>query len=370
VGWLCSADGHVMEPADLWTSRVPQNLRDRAPRFEYTDTHRVWWAEGKPFIQEPLDIEVRADGSPIIDLDVALRLKELDQDGIWAETLVGNMGSIVTSIRDDKLAFECARAYNDFLAETFGPYDHREIALGVIPVNDVPEAVREIERCLAIGLKGVTLPIVPPTPYFLELYEPVWECVEANGIPLSVHANTGTAPLYNEVTAITAMLPGSDQPVSAGAQDAARTTVTINMGFEAAVFVGHLVGSGVLARHPKLQVVCVETGAGWLAGTMEAMDHSWATFGGDAGHYDLLPSEMVRRQVHVTFQDEPAALKFREFTGIEPLLWGSDYPHAEGTWPHSREVTDRLFAGIPSTEKDAILGGTLARLYAIDVPVD
>ena len=76
----------------------------------------------------------------------------------------------------------------------------------------------------------------------------------------------------------------------------------------------------------------------------------------------------MRRQVKVTFQDEPAPLEFLHVTGPEPLMWGSDFPHPEGTWPHSREVTDRLFAGVDPVAREAILGGNLARLYAIPPP--
>lgn len=144
--------------------------------------------------------------------------------------------------------------------------------------------------------------------------------------------------------------------------------------------IASIVGSGVLATHPGLQIVCVEANAGWLASLMEAMDYGWAGMVGAERvdlptmswqarwPYPLLPSDYIRRQVKVTFQDESAPLKFLPVTGTEPLMWGSDFPHPEGTWPHSREITQKLFNGTPEVVKRAILGENLAKLYGIERP--
>lgn len=85
--------------------------------------------------------------------------------------------------------------------------------------------------------------------------------------------------------------------------------------------------------------------------------------------YDLRPSEYVRRQLHVTFMDDPWAIAARHITGVEPLLWGNDYPHAEGTWPKSREAIDKLFVDVPADERAAMLGGTLASLLDMKLPL-
>ena len=78
--------------------------------------------------------------------------------------------------------------------------------------------------------------------------------------------------------------------------------------------------------------------------------------------YPLAPSEYVQRQFHVQFQDDPIALACRNITGISTLVWGNDYPHAEGTFRSSRELNDKQFAGVPDDERKAILGGTLGNL--------
>ena len=108
----------------------------------------------------------------------------------------------------------------------------------------------------------------------------------------------------------------------------------------------------------------VECGAGWLAWLLYVMDeqvkkkHMWIR-----PKLELLPSEFFRRQGHVTFGDDPVALRLLDFTGADGLLWGSDYPHDEGTFPHSREVIARTFQGVSEEDTRKIVGDNAARLY-------
>src|SRR5438105_9282049 len=104
---LNSADSHLQEPASLWVDRLPRSMRDRAPRFEYTETHRIWIAEGKPAATEPLTQQAREDGTQVTD-DIELRLRELDADGIWAETILGNLGLFCLRFEDPEFAIACA----------------------------------------------------------------------------------------------------------------------------------------------------------------------------------------------------------------------------------------------------------------------
>jgi predicted TIM-barrel fold metal-dependent hydrolase len=154
-----------------------------------------------------------------------------------------------------------------------------------------------------------------------------------------------------------------------------------------------LIGGGVLDRFPDLHFVMVEVGARWLQNLMDTMDDTWydgpgvievnRTFFGPDGRqfqqfeadgmnlrwpYPLSPSEYVRRQVHVTFMDDWRALRNRQVTGIEPLIWGNDYPHFEGSWPKSRQVieTQSERVGLSDEESAAIFGGNLAKLLGIE----
>ena len=129
-----------------------------------------------------------------------------------------------------------------------------------------------------------------------------------------------------------------------------------------------LIGGGALMRHPRLKFVIVECGAGWLAWLLYVLDeqyqkkHMWCR-----PKLDLKPSEYFIRQGHITFSDDPIALKTLEFTGAHSLMWGSDYPHDEGTFPHSRAVIERTFEGVPDEDKQRIVSRNASELYGFDL---
>jgi len=160
-----------------------------------------------------------------------------------------------------------------------------------------------------------------------------------------------------------------------------------------------LIGGGIPDRFPKLHFGLIEFGAGWLFSLMGAMDKAWVTgIGQDSDWwlgswdstkpatreeqatmarlfklnerwpYDLTPSEYVQRQFHVSFQDDPTAVATRHLTGLSTIVWGNDYPHAEGTFRHSQELIADQFAGVPDHERQAIVGGTLGDLLGFQVP--
>jgi predicted TIM-barrel fold metal-dependent hydrolase len=377
--WLNSADAHLQESADLWTRRLPKHLRERAPRYEYTSTHRIWIAEGRPFATDPLAEQERENGTLITD-DVDLRLKDLDADGIWAETIFGNLGLQCLRFEDPDFALACSRVYNDYISETFSAYKAREIPIAVIPIGDLRSAVSEIERVAKLGLRGACLPMAANPPYSHECYEPIWSAVQSHCLPVSFHFGTGLDVYRRDWLSA---FGSSDDALALSAQRATRVRLTSlpnAMTFLPQSLIGAVVGSGILASYPGLNITCVEASAAWLASLMEAMDFAVLPMRGAQyvdmsklsrqvrWSYPMLPSEYVRRQIKVTFQDEPAPLKFLGVTGNEPLMWGSDFPHPEGTWPHSHEITNRLFARTDESDKRAILSENLAKLYGIEMP--
>jgi predicted TIM-barrel fold metal-dependent hydrolase len=120
----------------------------------------------------------------------------------------------------------------------------------------------------------------------------------------------------------------------------------------------------VLQRHPQLKFVVVECGAGWLAWLLYVLDeqvqkkHMWIR-----PQLEMLPSEFFKRQGYVTFTDDPMALANLRFTSADCLLWGSDYPHDEGSFPHSRAVIARTFADVPAVDTRKIVHDNAVRLY-------
>jgi predicted TIM-barrel fold metal-dependent hydrolase len=189
-------------------------------------------------------------------------------------------------------------------------------------------------------------------PYNDPAYEPLWAAATALAMPLTFHAGTGR----------------SQTPAHGAGGAIINYVVTVSGPMET---VAYLCGSGVLARHPDLRVVMVECGSGWLAWALHAMDDAYRE------HHmfvqpklEMLPSEYFRRQGSVTFQHDPVGLANIPFTGDGCLMWGSDYPHPEGTWPHSREVLARQLAGLPDETVERIVFGNAARLYGFRAPAD
>jgi predicted TIM-barrel fold metal-dependent hydrolase len=128
--------------------------------------------------------------------------------------------------------------------------------------------------------------------------------------------------------------------------------------------VAQLCASGVLATFPELEVVMTESNAGWLAWTMFQMDEAHKKHGHWAKpKLEMPPSEYCKRQVQATFQEDPIAIANRGYTGLRCLMWGSDYPHWEGTWPNSQAALEKLFVGVPEDEVDQIVHRNAAKTF-------
>jgi predicted TIM-barrel fold metal-dependent hydrolase len=352
---LISADSHVNEPPEMFGERLPRPLRHRAPRVEVVDGVECLVMEGlrprkMPRGREALTGEAleRAQAG---GWEPSLRIRDQDRDGVSAEVVFPTLALQACFMAPDPaLQLALARAYNDWVADVFARHPDRFAAAAVIPVLDVPEACREAERATALGLRALFLPAqVPGRPYNDPSYDAFWKVAQATGLPLTFHAGTGHEPRIERG-------PGG-----------AVINYLLGSQIDGAHVILYLTLAGVLERHPGIQVVTVETGSAWLGWVMTAMDEiyekhqMWAQ-----PKLALRPSDYVRRQCHVTFQDDPVGVHNRPFTGVDALVWGSDYPHPEGTWPNSREALARQLAGVPADEAERMAGGTAARLFAFD----
>jgi predicted TIM-barrel fold metal-dependent hydrolase len=408
---IVSADGHFVEPTDLFLTRLPKHLRELA----------VWEED---FEVEPLGDDGLThfrklhtpgfegwayaryrhhDGTPQAG-DPARVVDDLTKDGISASLLHPNHALFGLYTHDHhELSIAHARVYNDYVAEAFAPYRDRIFTTSPIPLSDLDDAVAEIERVAALGSRAIILPAVSPVPYSSRALDPVWAAAQANGMLVAFHVATGGVKVSQEAA-----------PTLRGMMDTARTQNHEELSDELIVdrFMGaavmapmaaqrivvSLVGSGVLERFPDLHFVLVEFNASWLVSTVAAMDKAWTLGVGQhrdwwAGTWDdgrpasdqpgmaqlfrlnerwpypLMPSEYVRRQIHVSFQEDPMAIACRHLTGVSTLVWGADYPHAEGTFTRTREAIDYQFRDVGPDDRAAILGGTLGGLLGVKVPV-
>jgi hypothetical protein len=294
-----------------------------------------------------------------------------------------------------------ARVYNDYVVERFSPYFGRLAPTAPVPITDVGDAVAEVERVAAAGFRAILLPGTPPKPYYSRDFDPIWEAAQAGGVQPFFHTQTGGVrvddPESNTLKVVMENARQVNRPMTEKAAGKRMVTQAVYSTIVPQQLICHLIGGGVPERYPGLHFSLIEFNAHWLASLMGGMDKCWVTgIGQDAdwwlGHWDddrpandqpnmaqlfrlnekwpypLKPSEYVRRQFHVQFQDDPAAVACRHITGLSTIVWGNDYPHAEGTFRRSQELLGTLLAGLPDHERKAIVGGTLGDLLGFEAP--
>ena len=357
---IISADSHVQEPDEIYSERLPREFRDRVPRIEERDGKRYFIVEGrKPRrldlaetreTEEDQQREFRSDPSGGRDID--RRLADLARDGVDAEVIYPNDSLAVFLSPDPRYQMAVAQAYNDWISEWFGGHRDRFAPVGVLPVADIPAAIAEVQRAASLGLRAIKLPIVANArPYLHPDYEPLWAAIDDAGLVLTFHSFTNDRDQY---------------PEDWGEEDGfggALSFMALSMA-EGLQPVTYMISSGALERHPNMKMAVVESGAGWLAWLLHVLDeqvakkHMWIR-----PRLALKPSEYFKRQGHVTFSDDPMALRNIEFTGTDCLMWGSDYPHDEGTFPHSRDVIERTFEGLSDVDRTKIVHDNAAKLY-------
>jgi predicted TIM-barrel fold metal-dependent hydrolase len=368
---LISADSHVNEPGDLWVERIDKPFRDRAPRvvenlpgqkpgayFVLEGIPPIHLAQGtgagkKPeelpkFFQQSTYADRRAGG-----WDPAERLKDMDLDGVDADVIYTTLGFRQFWFADPALQRACFRVYNDWLADYCAYAPRRLAGLALISLYDVADGVKELSRCAARGLKGALIWASPPedAPYSSAEYDPFWAAAQDLGLPISLHSITG-------------MGAESRLAIKQPLDRYVRSTVLCHEVQRTLVV---LIFSGVLERFPTLKLVSAENEVGWIPFYLQKLDQAQEEY-----RYlypaplTLKPSEYFRRQVYATFIDDAVGVANREFIGAENIMWSSDYPHTVSTWPHSREVVERDFKGVPEGEKRLIVRDNVARLYGLD----
>lgn len=343
-----SADSHVTEPIELYAERVDRSFRDRVPRIVERDGWRTLFAEG--MAPRKLMPASELDRAVVGGSDPEQRRREQEQDGVVGEVVFPNWALNTAFVGEPALQVQISRAYNDWAHETFSA-EHRSLAVAMIPMADLETAVAEAQRAAGLGMRALSLPCrMEGADYNSPAFDPFWSCASELGLPLTFHSGTGYDPRLSRG-------PGAHvlNYVLAAQSDGPRVLLQLAAG-------------GVLDRFPALEVVVVETGASWLAWVMTQADEVYVNHAMYAkSALSAKPSDFIRRQCHATFMVDPVAMRNRDVTGIDCLLWGNDYPHPEGTWPHSAEAATAQFAGVPEAEVAAIMWGNTARVFGFDL---
>ena len=359
-----SADSHVNPPPDLWLRDAPAKLRDRVPRVESTQDGDVWVTDSKTSVipglsfmagREHKDYQIRIaykDMRPG-SWDAKARLVDMDQDGIAVDVLYGGGPS---RFEDPALRAYCTQRYNDWLFELERASGGRLLPVPILPINGaIDEAIAELRRVAAKGARAVQVDAFPDNvgaPHYSDpAWEPFWSAIEETGIPLSFHIQ---GPRGMQLQRLFDPTPGVREAF-----------ISLSpMGISE--LVAELIFCGICQRHPGFRFVVVETGIGWIPYFLERMDgtfrkHRFWT----RSIITEPPSVYWYRQGHATFIEDRPGVKLRHEAGLENILWSSDYPHSDSTWPRSREVVAEQFADVPARERDLVVRGNAARLYRL-----
>jgi predicted TIM-barrel fold metal-dependent hydrolase len=364
-----SGDTHVVEPPDLWTTRLPKGMQDRAPHVERVGARDFWFCEGMNLCHTGYKASrwnPEQYSGVIDDQRPGARLpgpcaEDSDLDGVDVNVFFPSPAITFYAVPDSELLKAIFRAYNDWLAE-FCSYDPRRFKgiAALVPSDDVPAAVGELERCVDMGFVGGMIPMlsVPDPTYEDAMYDPLWETAQGLGVPLTIH----TGGIRHVETASQLIASQNAVPRRPMYMDAhARENLTA------------MIFGGVFERYPDLKFGVMEMGTGWVPFFLRWLDRSYLVKreGGPRPKEfgdGVAPSDFIRQNTFFGFQDEDLGVEFREFIGTDNLVYANDYPHSDCVWPRSRQVLERIFttAGCTEEEKAKLAGGNAARVFGLD----
>jgi uncharacterized protein len=363
---VLDADCHQMEPPDLWVERIDPRFRERAPRLAQAGSRQTLMVEGEPFTVEEgkypfatpeflaalMKGLARFSRARETGFSATSRLQDMDEEGVDVQVLYPTFGGqmLGREFRDPELLAACCRAYNDWSAEYCGAAPERLRWAAILPVQAVDLALEEARRAAARGAVSFYLrpnPVKGRNLYHPD-YEPLWAEIERLGKPVCIH--------------------DSGSPHIASYGDRMETHTSGHMvahPFEAMAAMMSLIWYGVLERWPRLTVVHVEADAGWVPYWLQRMEQHW-DFSGNAEHPDLKlrPTEYFKRNVFVAARgDEMTLGSVVELAGDDNIVFNTDYPHPDGTWPWGMARLDEQ--PIPEASKRKILWDNAARAFRL-----
>ena len=377
---VLSGDSHIVEPPDLWEKHIDPAFRERAPR--------VIRKKGDPTSVTPYDsdywvapgIETAAYGQlaqagrrfenaddigwggtwddvPKGAHDPHAMVQALDLDGVWGAIVQPTQGLSWYRMDPEEtdLFSAICRAWNDYNAQFCSYYPDRLKGIAMLNVDDVLDACNELERCAKMGLSGAFIPEYPlaERPYNHPIYERLWWTAQYLEIPLLMHIFT-TRP----------NIPGCES----FADESKMTVVSmVTMDHWVQYSLCAMIFAGIFDRYPGLKVGSVEHELAWVPHILHRMDFNYKERPEIPPFYrstrGLLPSETWRSNIFVEFMEDDIGIGMRELLGVDGMVWGNDYPHAESTWPKSMEWLDKVLVDVPEEDRRKITSENAAKLF-------
>jgi predicted TIM-barrel fold metal-dependent hydrolase len=384
---VIDVDTHVIEPYDLWTSRVStQRWGDKVPHVKWSEVlQRDVWLAGDEILRPattaayagyskaPPDVpqvwsEVKTEvWEPRERLDLMTRY------GIHAAVLypnvpgfgAGKFANLAGS--DGELAYALFTAYNDFLVEFSATDPARYIPIMAVPFWDIDLSIKEMARSAASGHRGIIFSQQPElygcAPLGSRHWDRLWAAAQEMGLAVNFHTGSGDLDMN--------LIP----PEAGRHANYASVCSLIFMGN--ARCIATMIGSGVCHRFPDLQIVSVESGIGWIPFLLQGLDWMWQESGVSTEHakYDLLPSEYFKRQMYACFWFEhgDTLAASIDYVGADRILYETDFPHATSMSPgpastalSAKEFISRHLSHLPEPTLRLILHDNAAQLYKLD----
>lgn len=399
---IVSVDDHVIEPKDLWTQRLPSRLRESAPRVEATHVSDVVYRNGRwnyiestdGTLARPADVWVYEDTRQFLsgglcasgndrddltsfplsyDEDIrpgayeqAARLRDMARNhtdvSLCFPTVPRFCGQRFSLGKDKELGLECLKVYNNWMIEEWcgGEGKGSLIPVTLVPLWDAELAAAEIRRCANLGSHAVSFSECPPFLGLPSLYSRYWDpfiaaCEETETV-INLHV-------------------GSSSSVPSTADDMLHAVSSILLweyGMHATL---DWIMSGAIERFPLIRIALNEVQAGWIPFVLERADNVWHNNGAidqQADHMrDLVPnppSSYLTGHIFSCIYDDLHGLQSRDKIGLGQLLFETDYPHADSTWPHSMDTAVGLAtnAGLTDDEFRSFIRGNAVNAFGLD----
>jgi predicted TIM-barrel fold metal-dependent hydrolase len=359
--WANSGDSHLVEPEDLFESSLPADLAARMPHSikDEDGVSETITIDGESFRRRIPQVMalVDAEGKNVIERapnanDPVLRLKDLNAEGIWGEVVYPSIGIWTASIKNPELLAAGARAINDW-AISYQRSSPRYVCTATIPLMVAEDAAAEVRRAADLGFKAAFFAVEPPIDegWNYPVWEPVWQALAETEMVLAFHI--GTEPF--EATSFAGRY-------LRGPGGAILNYMETTYGGQRAV--SKLIASGVFDRYPHLKVLVSEGGATWGPFVADRLDEAYRQHGSMVRpKLERLPSEYLYENVYASFQHDRSAVAAMTAMGWKNVMWGSDYPHLEGTYGHSQEVLHGLFDGVDEASARRMTVGAFAELF-------
>jgi predicted TIM-barrel fold metal-dependent hydrolase len=392
---MIDADGHTMEPDDLWTERMDAaRWGDWIPRkvtedecYETTYTGGVVRGGGRE-LQDQMAAAVGMTPREFYDLlqslrvpgghDPHARLADMDRDGIDAAVLYPSQAMFfgpvdpIPALHDIDFVVDCQRAYNDWVADYCAADSKRLFAMAAVPLQDPSRAAAEAQRVVGeLGLQGV---FIRPSAYVDELplnhsvYDPFWAAAQELDVPVALHPGVhidtpGACRLFRLVAEsenlMVTNMAMNELHGGSGLGQAVGNTVDM------VVSLGRLLMGGVCERFPTLRFLFLESGGGWIPTQLQRMDEQVKAFPLEKRWLSLLPSEYFRRQCWAGFEPEEWNIgACAEWLGPDRILWASDYPHPEFHPEVVKELLEEI-ADLPESTQRRIAGQNAIEAYRL-----